>query len=107
MSPKFACGGELRSADPPAGGLSMSVIDHGTTSGAPPVLAGPQPPEQQLTLWKFLRVLRDSSIATSRVATYSADILERRMFWRRTFFVNEPNAIKHILLDNAAHYTKT
>src|ERR1700686_2920093 len=85
----------------------MSAIEHGTSSGVPPVLAAPQPPEQQLPLWKFLRVLRDSSIATYRVATYSADILERRMFWRRTFFVNEPNAIKHILLDNAANYTKT
>jgi cytochrome P450 len=27
--------------------------------------------------------------------------------WKRTFFVNEPGAIKHILLDNAANYHKT
>jgi len=85
----------------------MSAIEHGTTSGVPPVLAAPHPPEGQLPLWKFLRVLRDSSIATYRAASYSADILERKMFWRRTFFVNEPNAIKHILLDNAANYSKT
>src|SRR5260221_10366091 len=85
----------------------MSAIEHGTTSGAPPVLAAPRPPEGQLPLWQFLRVLRDSSIATYRAAAYSADIRERRTFWRRTFFVNEPNAIKYILLDNAANYSKT
>jgi len=85
----------------------MSVIEHGTTSAAPPVLAAPRPPEGQLPLWQFLRVLRDSSIATYRADAYSADILERRTFWRRTFFVNEPNAIKYILLDNAANYSKT
>jgi len=33
--------------------------------------------------------------------------LERRLFWRRAFFINEPNAIKHMLLDNAANYSKT
>src|SRR5258708_27226985 len=82
-------------------------MDPGTPSAAPPVLAAPRPPEGQLPLWQFLRVLRDSSIATYRAAAYSADILERRTFWRRTFFVNEPNAIKYILLDNAANYSKT
>ena len=85
----------------------MSVIEDGTTSGAPPVLAAPRPPHGHLPLWVFLRVLRDSSIATYRAEAYSADILERHLFWRRTFFVNEPNAIKHILLDNAANYAKT
>jgi cytochrome P450 len=85
----------------------MSVIDNVTASGAPPVLAAPPPPQGHLPLWKFLRVLRDSSIATYRADAYSADILERHLFWRRTFFINEPSAIKHILLDNVANYAKT
>ncbi len=38
---------------------------------------------------------------------YTADILDRRLLWKRTFFINEPGAIKHILLDNAANYHKT
>ena len=85
----------------------MSVIEDGTTAQAPPVLAVPHPPQGPLPLWQFLRVLRDSSIATYRADAYTADILERHLFWRRTFFVNEPGAIKHILLDNAANYAKT
>lgn len=85
----------------------MSVIDRSDSAAAPPVLAAPRPPEGQLPLWQFLRILRDSSIATYRADAYTADILERRLFWRRTFFVNEPGAIKHILLDNVANYSKT
>src|SRR5260370_26496848 len=85
----------------------MGAIEPGTTAGARPVLAAPRPPEGQLPLWQFMRGLRDSSIATYRAEAYSADILERHLFWGRTFFVNEPNAIKHILLDNAANYAKT
>lgn len=72
-----------------------------------PILAAPQPPRKGLPLWHFLRTLRDSSIATYSAEAYSADILDRKFFWQRTFFVNEPTAIKHILLDNAANYTKT
>ena len=85
----------------------MSVIERGSSAAAPPVLAAPRPPQGQLPLWQFLRILRDNSIATYRADAYTADILERHLFWRRTFFVNEPGAIKHILLDNAANYSKT
>jgi cytochrome P450 len=67
----------------------------------------PRVPDRPLSLLKFLRVLRDNSLATYRAEAYTADILERRLFWKRTFFVNEPGAIKHILLDNAANYHKT
>jgi cytochrome P450 len=85
----------------------MSAIEHSTGTAAPPVLAAPIPPQGPLPLRQFLRLLRDSSIATYRADAYSADILERHLFWRRTFFVNEPGAIKHVLLDNAANYAKT
>ena len=85
----------------------MSAIDPATSPAALPALAAPRPPEKQLSLLQFLRVLRENSIATYRAEAYSADILERRLFWKRTFFVNQPDAIKHILLDNAANYHKT
>lgn len=83
----------------------MSAIDRDT---APfPRLAAPRVPERPLTLLQFMRVLRDNSLATYRTEAYTADILARRLFWKRTFFINEPGAIKHILLDNAANYHKT
>jgi cytochrome P450 len=85
----------------------MSAIDQGTTPAPLPRLAAPRAPEQPLSLFRFLRVLRDNSLATYRAEAYTADILDRRLLWKRTFFVNEPGAIKHVLLDNAANYHKT
>ncbi len=38
---------------------------------------------------------------------FSADIIAQRILWRRMFIINEPNAIRHIVLDNAANYTKS
>jgi cytochrome P450 len=32
---------------------------------------------------------------------------ERRLLWRRRFIIDEPNAIRHVLLGNAANYTKS
>ena len=85
----------------------MSVIDRSRAETGVPSLAMPRVPERPLSLFQFMRVLRDNSLATYRAEAYTADILERRLFWKRTFFINEPGAIKHILLDNAANYRKT
>jgi len=85
----------------------MTAIEPGTSAAPAPALAAPTPPQGPLPLRQFLRLLRDSSIATYRTDAYTADILERHLFWRRNFFVNEPGAIKHVLLDNAANYAKT
>jgi cytochrome P450 len=85
----------------------MSVTNHREASAAAPRLAKPRVPERPLSLLQFMRVLRDNSLATYRAEAYTADILERRLFWKRTFFINEPSAIKHILLDNAVNYHKT
>jgi cytochrome P450 len=85
----------------------MTAVDQDTSLPPAPVLAGPRVPERPLTLFQFLRVLRDDSLATMRAEAYTADILERRLLWKRTFFVNEPGAVKHVLLDNAANYHKT
>src|SRR6185312_14595561 len=86
---------------------AMSVIDRSRAETGVPSLAMPRVPERPLSLFQFMRVLRDNSLATYRAEAYTADILERRLFWKRTFFINEPGAIKHILLDNAANYRKT
>jgi cytochrome P450 len=72
-----------------------------------PALAAPSVPDGPLSFLQHLRVLRQSSIATFSAKAYSAEILERRLLWKRSFLVNEPNAIKHILLGNAANYRKT
>ncbi len=83
----------------------MSTIEE--SANMPPILAAPRPPQGPMSLWRFVRTLRENSLATYRAEAYSADIIATRLLWRRTFFVNEPTGIKHVLLDNAANYHKT
>ncbi|HEV2549635.1 MAG TPA: cytochrome P450 [Stellaceae bacterium] len=83
----------------------MSVVDRETS--AAPALALPRVPERPLSLFQYLRVLRDNSLSTYRADVHVEDIAERRFLWKRAFFVNQPDAIKHILVDNAANYHKT
>ena len=72
-----------------------------------PALAMPSRPEGRLTLRQFLRVVRDNTLATYPAEAFDEDIIVRRLLWRRRFIINEPNAIRHVLLDNAANYTKS
>lgn len=72
-----------------------------------PDLPAPVPPRTRLPTLEFFRTLRDNMVATYGEEAYERDIIERKMFGRRRFLVNEPAAIKHVLLDNAANYQKT
>jgi cytochrome P450 len=83
----------------------MTVADRGAAEA--PRLAAPTPREGRLPLRQALAVLRDNEIAIYDAQSYSADIVEQRLLWRRSVILNEPDAIKHVLLDNAANYHKT
>ena len=72
-----------------------------------PTLAMPSRPDGRLSLQQFLRVVRDNTLATYPPEAFDEDIIARRLLWRRRFIINEPNAIRHVLLDNAANYTKS
>ena len=81
----------------------MSVIETIET----PALAVPRRPEGDLNLWQFLRLIRENALATLRPEDFGEDIIEQRLLWRRTFTINEPGAIRHVLLDNAGNYIKS
>jgi cytochrome P450 len=72
-----------------------------------PVLPGPVPRRGGLPILEFVRALRENTIAAYAQEAYECDILERNLLGRRRFIVNEPAAIKHVLIDNAANYQKT
>jgi cytochrome P450 len=46
-------------------------------------------------------------IATYTEQAYECDVIQRKIFGQWRFLVNEPGAIKHVLLDNAANYQKS
>src|SRR5215472_15220019 len=81
----------------------MTVIE----SSEFPVLAQPRRPEGRMGIRQFLRAIRENALATHKLESFSDDIVTNRILWRRTFIINEPNAIRHVLLDNAANYTKS
>jgi cytochrome P450 len=72
-----------------------------------PVLPAPVPRSRRLSFFQFVRALRESAIESFAQEAYERDILQRKMFGRNLFVVNDPAAIKHVLIDNAANYKKT
>jgi len=72
-----------------------------------PVLAVPRPPEGQTSFRQSLRAMRDNALTAHPPENFAADIIVQRILWRRMFIINEPGAIRYILLDNAANYTKS
>jgi cytochrome P450 len=72
-----------------------------------PTLAQPRTPEGRMGFLQFLRTVRENALATHKAENYTSDIVIKRILWRRTFIINEPGAIRHVLLDNAANYTKS
>src|SRR6202008_3516582 len=81
----------------------MTVIE----SSEFPVLAQPRRPEGRMGFRQFLRAIRENALAAHKEESFSADIVTNRILWRRTFIINEPNAIRHVLLDNASNYPKS
>ena len=76
-------------------------------SAIAPVLPGPVPRRGRMPWFEYFRTLRDSMIAIYAEEAYERDIVETKIFGRSRFLVNEPAAIRHVLLDNAANYQKT
>src|ERR1039458_9930597 len=81
----------------------MSAID----SSQIPTLAAPRRPEGRLTFWQFLRAVRENTLTIYAPEDFSEDIIAQRLLWRRRFIINEPGAVRHVLLDNAGNYVKS
>src|SRR5271155_5963506 len=85
----------------------MRVMMSPEDSVIAPVLPAPVPRRGRLPFFEYFRTLRDNMVATYGEEAYERDIIDRTMLGRHRFLVNEPGAIKHVLLDNAANYQKT
>ena len=72
-----------------------------------PTLPAPVPRQRRLSFLEFVRALRHSAIDSFAQEAYELDILERKVFGRSLFVINDLAAIKHVLIDNAANYQKT
>jgi cytochrome P450 len=72
-----------------------------------PRLAFPVRPDGPLTFRQFLALVRENTLATFPPEAFDEDIIAGRLLWRRRFIINDPGAIRHVLLDNAANYRKS
>jgi cytochrome P450 len=72
-----------------------------------PILPAPVPRPRRLSFFEFVGALRDSAIDSFAQEAYELDIVERKIFGRRLYVLNDLAAIKHVLIDNAANYQKT
>ena len=82
----------------------MSVLT--SPKAAPPVLAGPTPPQHRLPLFQYLRVVRRNFIEALDEGMYHAPIIQQRSAVSRSFIVNDPAGVRRVLLENAANYPK-
>lgn len=67
----------------------------------------PVPPDRELPLRQGLAALRDNALAAWPSGAYDEDMLVSAFLGRKSIILNHPDAIRHVLLDNAANYRRT
>jgi cytochrome P450 len=77
-----------------------------TSLGEAPLAMPPRPAPQTSALQLLFRA-RANWIESFGDDAFDEPVIERRLLWRRNLVVNDPAGIRHVLLDNAANYTKT
>ncbi|GJD97702.1 cytochrome P450 [Methylobacterium iners] len=70
----------------------------------PPV---PEPPADDLGFFQTLKGLRNDATQIWSKRTYSELITRRRFLGRTTFVLNDPDAIRRVLVDNPENYERT
>ncbi len=69
----------------------------------------PAPPRapDDMTASARMAAMRRSAIETWGQKAYEDDIIKGRFFGRASFILNDPDAIRHVLVDNHENYTRT
>jgi cytochrome P450 len=72
-------------------------------------LVPPRPPRASETMGPFGRMaaMRKSAIGTWGQRAYEEDIIQGWFFGHASFILNNPDAIRHVLVDNYENYTRT
>ena len=68
--------------------------------------APPRAPDEMSFLAR-VAVIRRNMIATWGQRAYEEDVIQGRFFFRNSFILNQPDAIRHVLLSNYENYTRT
>lgn len=74
------------------------------TAGFTPVF--PERHDARLPLFRLIRTVRENTIGTWTRQSYEREIMVYRMVLRPIIVANHPDLIRHVMLDNAANYTR-
>ena len=87
----------------------MSIAEVYDFSAARAPLVPPSPPRAPENMGALGRMsaMRRSAIETWGQRAYEDDIINGRFFGHASFILNDPDAIRHVLVDNYENYTRT
>ncbi len=87
----------------------MSIAEAWDIPVARQPLVPPHPPRASETMTALgrLAAMRESAIGTWGQRAYEEETIKGRFFWRSSFILNTPDAIRHVLVDNYENYTRT
>ncbi|MGO8912763.1 MAG: cytochrome P450 [Bradyrhizobium sp.] len=87
----------------------MSIAEAWDIPATRQPLVPPYPPRAPETMTALARLaaMRENAIGTWGQRAYEEDIIQGRFFWRSSFILNTPDAIRHVLVDNYENYTRT
>lgn len=91
--------------------LDATVTQAGTTpslAGLPRVVPPHRvPPERELPIWAYLRSIRDNSLRGFPRRAFEEPVTRRGLLGRSSFVLNDPEAIRRVLVENQANYART
>src|SRR4051812_25221918 len=89
--------------------VPMSIAEVFDMPVARKPLVPPSPPRapDDMTAFGRMKAVRTNVIGSWGNRAYEEDIVRGRFFRRSTFILNEPDAIRHVLVDNYENYTRT
>ncbi|WP_336487845.1 cytochrome P450 [Methylobacterium nigriterrae] len=64
-------------------------------------------PERDLSLWRYLAALRTNGIGGWSRRAYEEPVVHRRVLGRHSYTINDPDMIRHVLVDNQGNYART
>src|SRR5439155_6164274 len=63
--------------------------------------------DRDLPAREFAAVMRQNALAAFSESAFEEEVLTRRLFGRVQLTLNRPEAIRHVLIDNAENYART
>src|SRR3954453_9505836 len=87
----------------------MSIAEAYDMPVAKARLVPPQPPRapDSMTALGRMMAIRESVIGSWGQRAYEEDVIRGRFFGHSSFILNQPDAIRHVLIDNYENYTRT